>query len=602
VIELRPLVEEFLTDLFRHQPVFATGMGDHRFDDRWPDVSEVGLAAFADALRAWRQRFAGIDVGALVPDDRIDRDLLIEEIDHMLFELEVVAEERWNALGYVYLAGGGLFTLLAREFAPLADRMSSIAGRVEGLPDLFATAANNLTGLPDRPVSLLHLETALAQLDGVLELVEQARTEARTALAKGPDPRLAAALARLDAAGPAALEALESFRRHLDREVRPRAEGEGRLGRDLFASKLRWALRSDLTPGELLARAERDLVRIRAEMLRLAREMWPTWLVDRPMPTAESAGSAAAAERETIRLALDAIAAEHPRVEELLDRCRAETVSLEAFITERGLLEAPDEPLEIIWTPLFLRSLGGGYLDAPGPLERGQKSFFGFTPPPPDATPEQVESLLREQNDRMLKVLCIHETIPGHYLQLWYANRHGSLARAIFASGLFAEGWAVYVTQVLMDLGYAGDDPALLLTHWKFYLRSLINVILDVRIHGGAGEPIDEAEALRLMIEDGVQEEHEARAKWNRARLTSTQLSTYFVGSAEMWDLEIEARRRAARAAGYSGPLPEPRVVGGLGDTPGFSYPDHLAAVLSHGTPPIHVLRRILFGASTIPA
>jgi len=597
VIELRPLVEQFLGELFRHQPVFATGMGDHRFDDRWPDVSDGGLAALAGALRAWRRRFSEVETGELEPDDRVDRDLLVEEIDHMLFELEEMAEERWNPLGYVYLAGGGLFTVLARDFSPLADRMTSFSGRVEGLPALFRAAQANLTGLPDRPVSLLHLDTALGQLDGIMELVEQARTEARSVLTEGPDPRLAVALARVDAAGPAAREAVEAFRRHLDREVRPRAEGDGRLGRDLYARKLRWALRSDLGPEELLVRAQSEHARIRAEMVRLARAMWPAWMADRPMPTEASAGSPEAAEGEIVGAALDAVAARHPAVEEILERCRQETAALDRFITERGLLEAPDEPLEIIWTPLFLRSLGGGYLDAPGPLERGQKSFFGFTPPSDDAPPEQVESLLREQNDRMLKVLCVHETIPGHYLQLWYANRHGSLARAVFASGLFAEGWAVYVTQVLMDLGYAGDDLGLLLTHWKFYLRAVINVILDVRIHGGAGEPIDEAEALRLMIEEGFQEEHEARAKWDRARLTSTQLSTYFVGSAEMWDLELEARRRAARAAGHDGPLPEPRVVGGMGDTPGFSYPQHLAAVLSHGTPPIHVVRRILFGA-----
>jgi hypothetical protein len=356
-------------------------------------------------------------------------------------------------------------------------------------------------------------------------------------------------------------------------------------------------LGSDLSPEELLARAERDKARVTAEMLRLAREMWPRWFAATAMPTAETAGSPEAADRETIRLALDAIAREHPAVTEILDRCRAETVALEAWITGRQLLRAPDEPLEIIWTPLYLRSFGGGYLDAPGPLERGQKSFFGFTPPPDDAPPEQVESLLREQNDRMLKLLCIHETIPGHYLQLWYSNRHGTLTRSVFSSSIFAEGWAVYVTQVLMDLGFADGDPALLLSHWKFYLRGVINAILDVRTHGEVGEPLDEAAALRLMTEEGFQEQHEARAKWTRARLTATQLSTYYVGSTEMWDVELDARRRAARAAGArDDAVREPRVVGDFGDTPGFSYPQHLEAVLSHGTPPVHYLRRILFG------
>lgn len=596
--ELRPLVEAFLGELFWHQPVFGTAMGDHRFDDRWPDYSHPDLAPYTVWLEQWLGFFAMIEGSELSRDDRIDRDLLVDELRRILFEATELAGHRWDPLGYVYLAGSGLFTLLARDFAPFADRMASISGRVEGLPRFLADAAANLTGLPGRPVSLLHTETALAQIDGVGALIDEARSVAHARLAEQPDDGLAAALATVESAEPAARAALEAFRRHLGDEVLPRSEGEGRLGTDLYERKLRWSLRSDLPPFELLARAEQEFARVRAEMLRLARAMWPRWLADCPLPDEETDGSREAAERATVRLALDAVARQHPRVEEILDRCRAETAALESFVTERGLLEIPDEPLDIIWTPLFLRSVGGGYLDAPGPLERGQKSFFGFTPPPDDATPEEVESLLREENDRMLKVLCLHETIPGHYLQLWYANRHGSLVRAVFGSGVFAEGWAVYVTQVLMDLGYAGEDLGLLLTHWKFYLRSVINAILDVRIHGGAGEPISEADALRLMMEDGFQEEHEARAKWNRARLTATQLSTYFVGSTAMWDVEMEARRRAARAAGHDGPLPGPRVVGGLGETPGFAYAEHLPAVLSHGTPPVPVLRRILFGVA----
>jgi uncharacterized protein (DUF885 family) len=601
VTELRPLLDAFLDDLFRQQPVFATAMGDHRFDDRWPDVSEAGRAAFGASMRDWRGRFAGLTDGELSADDAIDRDVLSEVIDRVLFEQEQLQDQHWDALGYVYLAGGGLFALLAREFAPLAQRMESIAGRAEGVPTLLAAAADALTGTPERPVSLLHLETALSQVDGITQLIEQAVAEGRGALSGTPDGRLDAAVRRAEAALPVAREAVDAFRRHLEDEVRPRAAGEGRLGRDLYARKLRLTLGSDLSPQELLARAERDKARVTAEMLRLARELWPTWLPDTPVPTAADAGSQEAADRQTIRMATDAVAREHPAVTEILDRCRAEAVALEAWITERELLRVPDEPLEIIWTPLFLRSFGGGYLDAPGPLERGQKSFFGFTPPADDATPEQVESLLREQNDRMLKVLCIHETIPGHYLQLWYSNRHGTLTRSVFSSSIFAEGWAVYVTQVLMDLGFADGDPALLLTHWKFYMRAIINAILDVRTHGEVGEPLDEAEAVRLMTEEGFQEQHEARAKWSRARLTATQLSTYYVGSTEMWDVEIEARRRAAREAGAGEVALEPRVVGDLGETPGFSYPRHLEAVLSHGTPPVHFLHRILFG-ETVPA
>jgi uncharacterized protein (DUF885 family) len=192
----------------------------------------------------------------------------------------------------------------------------------------------------------------------------------------------------------------------------------------------------------------------------------------------------------------------------------------------------------------------------------------------------------------MLSLTAIHEGVPGHYLQLAWSSRSPSLARAVFQSGMFAEGWAVYVTQVLMDLGYRGDDPAMMLSNWKFYLRAITNAIMDVRIHTAG---MTEQEAMDLMVKGGFQEEDEARAKWLRARLTSTQLSTYYLGALEMWEMEVEARKRAAVAAGAGeDAVPEQRVVGGLGETPGFDYRRHLESVISHGTPPIKWVRRIL--------
>jgi hypothetical protein len=166
----------------------------------------------------------------------------------------------------------------------------------------------------------------------------------------------------------------------------------------------------------------------------------------------------------------------------------------------------------------------------------------------------------------------------------------------VFWSGVFAEGWAVYVTQVMMDVGYADDDPALLLNHWKFYLRAVTNALIDIGIHV---DGMTEDEAVRLMVEGSFQEEAEARAKYDRARLSSTQLCTYFVGSMEMWDLERERRRSLAAASNDPrgvDAVPEPRVVGGFGETPGFVYREHLERVLGHGSPPISLLRRLVLG------
>jgi uncharacterized protein (DUF885 family) len=276
-----------------------------------------------------------------------------------------------------------------------------------------------------------------------------------------------------------------------------------------------------------------------------------------------------------VRRVLDAIAADHPAEDALLDFCSAENERIESFVRERDLIGLTEEPLQIVWTPKFLRAFGGAMLISPGPLDRHLDAFFAITPMPDEWSAERKESYLREDNNRMLRLLTIHEAVPGHYLQLTYSNRCASLPRSVFASGVFAEGWAVYVTQVMMNAGYGAEDPALMLIHWKFYLRSITNALMDVRIHAG---DMDEAEAMRLMVQGGFQEEGEAANKWDRARLSSTQLCEYFLGSLEMYALEDEARRRAAA------------------DGREFAYRPFLESVISHGSPSMPVIRDILFG------
>ena len=371
----------------------------------------------------------------------------------------------------------------------------------------------------------------------------------------------------LQAAAAEANAAVDGFIAWLRDELLPEAHGDFRLGPELYAAKFQHALQSDLTPAELEATAIAEYSRVRAEMARLAREIWPAWMGEAQPPADDG---------QAVRAVLDAIAADHPRPDELLDFCRAENARIEAFVAERDLVGLADEPMQIIWTPQFMRSFGGAMLIQPGPLDGGLDSFFAITPMPEDWSAERKESYLREDNARQLRLLTIHEAVPGHYLQLAYANRCPSVLRAIFASGVFAEGWAVYITQVMMDVGYGADDPALMLVHWKFYLRSITNTLMDIRIHAGS---LDEAEAMDLMVNGGFQEEGEAAAKWNRARLTSTQLCEYFLGSVEMHELETEARRRAA-AEGQE-----------------FVYHPFLESVLAHGTPALPVIREILFGA-----
>ena len=556
---MQPLVDELLAGWFRHYPVHATELGNHEHDGAWPDLSPAGGEARRAFLRDAEERVAALDPASLSRDEAIDRRILLDYIGAARFGEETLREETWNPLSYVYVFGGGLFGLLSREFAPLPDRLRSAAARLRGIPSALEQARVTLEAGGPRPVSAFHTEKALATVGGVADL---ARTASSEAAALDDD----ALRSEVEAASNEAVAAVESFRDWLRDELAPRATGDFRLGAELYAAKFRHALKTDLTPDDLEARATQAFAQVRGEMVRLARELWPQWIGGEPMPDDE---------RELVARVLDAISADHPAAGELLDFCRAENERIEAFILERDLVGLADEPMQIIWTPPFLRAFGGAMLIPPGPLDKGLDSFFAITPPPDDWTDEQVESMLREDNARMLRLLTIHEAVPGHYLQLAYSNRTDSLVRAIFQSGVFAEGWAVYVTQVMMDVGYGADDPALMLVHWKFYLRAITNTMMDIGIHAGS---MDEDDAMRLMVEGGWQERSEATEKWSRARLSSTQLCEYFLGSVEMHELEAEARRRSA-AEGRE-----------------FAYRPFLESVLAHGTPSMPVIREILFG------
>ena len=545
--------DAFFADFFRLYPVHATEAGNHEHDDRWPDLTDAGRAERLAWLASARSSLESTD--GLSREEEIDRRMLLATIDELRFDEEELDELSWSPIVYTYLLGAGLFSLVSREFAPLEQRLASGAGRMEGIPAALDAARANLTSGRGRPVAAFHVEKAIETMPGVADLC-------RTAVQMASDVD-DATRERVTAASEPAIAAVEAFTSWMRDELLPSADGDFRLGRDLYERKFHHVLKATITPDELEQRAAATYDEVRAEMLRLARELWTEWVGDEPTPDDPDA---------LTRRVLDAIGADHPKADELLDFCTAEHERILAFVRERDLIGLPDEPLQIIWTPPFLRAFGGAMLIPPGPLDKGLDSFFAITPPPESWSGEQVESMLRENNGRSLKVLTIHEATPGHYLQLAWSNRCESLARAVFGSGVFAEGWAVYVTQVMMDAGYADSDPALMLAHWKYFLRACTNTLMDIRIHTGS---MTEAAAMELMVDGGFQEESEAREKWSRARLSSTQLCSYFLGSVEMTELEREARRRA-------------------GDE--FTWRPFLESVIGHGTPPMPVIRDILFG------
>jgi uncharacterized protein (DUF885 family) len=249
-------------------------------------------------------------------------------------------------------------------------------------------------------------------------------------------------------------------------------------------------------------------------------------------------------------------------------------------VVRRQLLTLPPHNnLQVVETPEFMRGVYavGGFNPAPV-LEPQLGAFYWLTPMPAEWPAERVESKLREYNYYGLKLLTMHEAVPGHYVQLEYANRIEPplrrILRAVFANGPYVEGWAVYATEMMLDEGYLDHDPALRLTFLKQQLRVFANAILDVELQTAG---MTDGQAIDLMVNRSFQEREEAEAKLRRAKLSSAQLPTYFAG----WRDWRRVRRRCEEAAGTA-----------------FGLKDFHESALRAGGVPLPVLSRLLSGKS----
>ena len=274
-----------------------------------------------------------------------------------------------------------------------------------------------------------------------------------------------------------------------------------------------------------------------------------------------------------IRRVLDETSKRHSTPESLVGDVRSTAAEVKEFIARNHILRLPEpDQCRIIEMPEFLRGNSVAYLNPAPPLDPRGSSEYAISPPPGDWTPARVESFLREYNRAMLKILTIHEAYPGHYVQLEYSNRHPSLIRKVLASGTFAEGWAVYTERMMLDQGFGRGDLGLRLNQLKFYLRAVVNAILDHRMHAGG---MTDDQAMDLLVGRAFQTAGEAVGKVIRAKQTSCQLSTYFVGRTAFTRLRQSVQREQGEA---------------------FDLGRYHEAALDHGTLPVKYLPELVRG------
>jgi uncharacterized protein (DUF885 family) len=553
--QFQKIAGDYIEQYLLANPEDATELGDHRFDGQLTDYSSEARAKDLATQKEFRDKLNAIDGSQLTGANNIDFRILKENIDYQIFQDEELKQAEWNPLVYMQSLANSLYLLVARDFAPAEKRIPNLRQRMEAIPRVIAQAKTNLQHPPR-----VHTETAIEQTQGAISLV-------REGLAPLLDqaPGMKNELAPLQEKTAAALA---DYKKWLQNDLLPRSDGNFRLGADKFRKKLRFALASDLSMEEIMKRAQADLQQTQIAIYETALPLYKKYF--------PNTDAATIADKHKVTAAvLDKLAEQHPDDATVVGYAQKVLTEATGFVKQHNLVAVPTVPLDVIAMPEFKRGVAIAYCDSPGPLDKEGKTFFAVAPTPKDWSKERKDSFFREYNNYMIRDLTVHEAMPGHYLQLAHANEFHAptLVRAIFRSGTFIEGWAVYCEQMMAEQGYGG--PEVKMQQLKMRLRAIANAILDQSIHAGN---MTEQQAMDLMTKEAFQQEGEAVAKWKRARLTSAQLSTYFVGATEHLDLRAAEQKKLGKD---------------------FDLKKYNDQVISYGSPPVKYVRELMLQGTT---
>ncbi len=538
------LSEEFIHDTLALSPSNASQAGYHRHVDRrtgrtvaldalLDDVSPAGMENQKRVYRHWRERFhTETPLASLDAQDAADWQLIDDQIGLTLLELNRIQNYRHNPTVYVELLGGALFQPLTDDYAPKEPRLGDVLSRLAATPRFLDQARSELADADP-----IFIKVAIEENAGNIDLIQN--TIAATI------PERSKLKARFDQVAPPAVTALRNFSSWLQEDLAKRSSDRTwRLGKELYAEKFRLVMETPVTPDQVLADAEHEVAKTRAEMLQIALPLHKQYFADH-----DDHSDLGPKERENkvIGEVLQRISDEHPKRDDLMQTVTDDLVGIRQFIVAHDIVSLKSrDNLKVIATPPFLRGIYSvaGFHSAP-PLDPSAEAEFWVTPIDPKTPADAAESKLREYNDWVLKWLSIHEALPGHYVQAEHANEiqplTRRLVRGLFSNGAYVEGWAEYGAQVMLAQGFADNDPRYRLSYLKVWLRALANAVLDVRMQTMG---MTDEQAMSLMMSDAFQTRAEAEGKLQRAKLSSTQLPTYYVGTSEWWHL-----RRAYEAA-----------------------------------------------------
>ena len=545
----------FLNGLWKLSPDWATSEGFHKYDSLLlipNDQSRDKLLTYAKVQLDSLSRF---EVTTLNDANKIDYHVMENELESIEWNIQDLKAYQWDPSSYNVT--GTFAYILNEHYAPLANRLRHFFEKMANVPAYYKEAEKQIKD----PVSDL-TELAIDQHTGGLSVFEK---DFEDSLKKStiPQPEQKQMLDRAKTTADA-VRAFTEWLKNLKND-HPRSF---RLGKDLYADKFKYDIQSESSPQQMYNAAVELKKDIHHDMAVISKKLWPKYFGTKPMPSDSL---------DMIAMVIDTLSAKHVEPDKFQSAIENTLPKLTAFVRAKDLLTLdPSKPLVVRKEPGYMAGVAGASMSSPGPYDKEGNSYFNVGSL--NGWPAgKAESYLREYNDYTLQILCIHEAIPGHYVQLVDANKAPSLIKSVFGNTAMIEGWAVYSEEMMLDNGYDNDEPEMRLMWYKWHLRSVCNAILDYRVHC---ENMSKQDALKLLMHEAFQQQAEADNKWKRVTETSVQLDSYFIGYKEIIDLREAYKKK-------------------MGDK--YKLKDFNEKFLSYGSAPVMLIKEAMLAKEVIP-
>ncbi len=538
--EFERLTHSFVEDYLEFYPMAGAGLGLHAYDGRAGSYSRESIDGWMRGLGAWQRRLAALDASLLSPQEAHDAALIAGAIEHDIFGWETLREHEWNPISWSAIPD--VTGYLKRDYAPLQERLRALASHLEEIPRALGEARSHLAGPLPAPV----VEAAVEVYEGFDGFygVDLGRHGARI-----DDPTLRS---RFESAREAAHGALRAFSAFLD-EARGRAKPEFAIGEAAFCGMLRTGEMVTAPLDRLLELGAEELAALSSDAEETAARVDPS---------------------APIREVMASLGQDHPSAGSLVQETEAMLEGLRRFLLEREIVTLPGEVRPLVEeTPAFLR-WAFAMMDTAGPLETAAtESYYYITPPEKEWPPEKRDEWLTKFDYATLKAVSIHEAYPGHFIHFMHVRGAPSLAAKVFTSYSFAEGWAHYCEEMMLEAG-VDEDPRFRLAQIGEALVRLVRYVVAIRMHTGE---MDLDAATRMFVERAFMEPLTARKEAIRGTFDPGYLN-YTLGKFMVRKLRDDYRGERRTA---------------------FALRDFHDRLIGLGAPPVPLARRALLEHDT---